>query len=98
MGYYGGRGGRLMTTLGRLARGRVSDSSGREQDDEYAASVYHGPRGNVVFNAATCWWRMVLATPPGFVNPPGKDFARADARVQRITKNLLSRMTGVRRH
>ena len=56
--------------------------------------VYDGPKGNVVFNAGTCWWNMVLSTPPGFVNPPKRDFTRDDPRVQRITKNLLDRMIG----
>ena len=35
---------------------------------------------------------MVLSTPPGFMNPPRKDFLRNDARIQRITKNILDRM------
>jgi hypothetical protein len=33
---------------------------------EYTATVYPGPAGNVVFNAATCWWATGLALPPGF--------------------------------
>jgi hypothetical protein len=37
---------------------------------------------------------MVLSSPPGFTNPPNKDFARADPRVQRITENLLARIIG----
>ena len=28
------------------------------------------PKGNLVFNAGTCWWNVVLSTPPGFQNPP----------------------------
>ncbi len=40
---------------------------------------------------------MVLSTPPGFVNPPKRDFAHEDPRVQRITKNVLDRMIGGRR-
>ena len=68
--------------------------SGTEQKPEFAAVAYDGPTGNVVFNAGTCWWSMVLSTPPGFANPPGRDFTRDDPRVQRITKNLLARMIG----
>ena len=56
--------------------------------------VYDGGAGNIVFNAGTCWWNMVLSTPPGFVTPPNKDFARADPRVQQITRNLLARIIG----
>jgi hypothetical protein len=65
---------------------------GKEKARHHAATVYDGPKGNVVFNAGTCWWNMVLSTPPGFVNPPKRDFAHEDPRVQRITKNVLDRM------
>jgi hypothetical protein len=77
-----------------LASGKLHDRRGEEQFPEYAATVYDGPTGNLVFNAATCWWSMLLATPPGFVNPPEEDFARSDPRVQRITQNLLARIIG----
>jgi hypothetical protein len=70
---------------------------GKPKAPPHAATVYDGPKGSVVFNAGTCWWNMVLSTPPGFVNPPNRDFAREDARVQRITKNVLERMIGSRR-
>lgn len=61
----------------------------------YTATVYPGPRGNFVFNASTCWWGDGLSEPPGYVRP----FAHAspegpDARVQRITANVLARMRG----
>ena len=58
----------------------------------YATTIYTAPKGNLVFNAATCWWNLVLSTPPGFQSPPRKDFRREDARIQRITKNILDRM------
>jgi hypothetical protein len=60
----------------------------------YTATVYPGPKGNVVFNAATCWWSPGLAQPPGFQRPnwQGMPSARPDARVQRITENVLSKM------
>jgi hypothetical protein len=37
-----------------------------------------------------------LSSPPGFQNPPRKDFRRNDPRIQRITKNILDRMIGTR--
>jgi hypothetical protein len=66
----------------------------------YTATVYEGPSGNTVFNAATIWWADGLAEPPGYVRPT--DFttlAGPDARVQRITRNVLDRLiaTGARR-
>ncbi len=30
----------------------------------FAATLYAGPKGNLVFNAGTCWWSMVLSSPP----------------------------------
>lgn len=77
-----------------VARSPLKSASGKGVTPEFAAVVYDGPRGNVVFNAGTCWWSMVLSSPPGFANPPGKDFTRDDPRVQRITANLLARMIG----
>ncbi|MDP9121435.1 MAG: hypothetical protein M3O15_08725 [Acidobacteriota bacterium] len=60
---------------------------------KYAATVYPGPKGNFVFNAATCWWCDGLSEPPGYQHPV---FMRArpqgpDERVQRITANLIKR-------
>ncbi|HTV19081.1 MAG TPA: N,N-dimethylformamidase beta subunit family domain-containing protein [Polyangiaceae bacterium] len=75
-----------------LASGAVTSRRGEPQSPDYAATLYDGPRGNIVFNAATCWWSMLLAAPPGFVNPPEEDFARSDPRVQRMTQNLVERM------
>jgi hypothetical protein len=79
-------------TLTVVAAGPVSDMRGNRQPDTHGAVIYDGPKGNIVFNAGTCWWNMVLSTPPGYVTPPNKDFARQDPRVQQITKNLLARM------
>jgi hypothetical protein len=58
--------------------------------------LYTARRGNLVFNAGTCWWNVVLSSPPGFQNPPRKDFRRNDPRIQRITKNILDRMIGTK--
>lgn len=66
----------------------------------YASTIYDGPKGNFVFDAATCWWNMLLSTPPLFpktLNPYGAyhghpiDFTKPDTRVQRMTENLLNR-------
>jgi hypothetical protein len=62
----------------------------------WTATIYPGPKGNFVFNAATIWWAQGLSSPPGhmlpwshWVRPHGPD-----ARVQRITRNLLKRALG----
>jgi hypothetical protein len=66
-----------------------------EQGATFTATIYPGPRGNQVFNAATIFWSEGLSAPPGHI-PPHSHFGRPlgpDARVQRITANLLERMT-----
>jgi hypothetical protein len=59
----------------------------------YAATIYPGPRNNFVFNAATIWWSDGLSAPPGYRHPSqyGANPRGPDARVQRITRNLLER-------
>jgi hypothetical protein len=58
----------------------------------YTATLYPGPKGNQVFNAATIWWGDGLSEPPGYVRPSVYTTPRGpDARVQQITRNLLDR-------
>ncbi|HVT59469.1 MAG TPA: N,N-dimethylformamidase beta subunit family domain-containing protein [Thermoanaerobaculia bacterium] len=59
----------------------------------YTATVYPGPKGNFVFNGATCWWSDGLAAPPGYQHPAlGRAQPQGpDARIQRITANLIRR-------
>jgi hypothetical protein len=79
-------------TLVVLASGKVYNRRGQQQSPDFAATLYQAPKGNIVFNAATCWWSMLLSAPPGFVNPPEEDFARSDPRVGQITQNLVEFM------
>jgi hypothetical protein len=59
----------------------------------YTATIYPGPRGNFVFNAATIWWADGLSQPPGYVRPAVYTRPQGpDPRVQRITRNLFERM------
>ncbi|MFM7167362.1 MAG: N,N-dimethylformamidase beta subunit family domain-containing protein, partial [Planctomycetaceae bacterium] len=77
-----------------LASGRTTHGSGRSGSDGfYTATIYPGPRGNFVFNAATCWWCDGLSEPPGYLRPKVYTEPRGvDRRVQRITANLLDRI------
>jgi len=77
-----------------LSEGPVFAANGA-RTGTYATTIYSARKGNLVFNAGTCWWNMVLSSPPGFRNPPRKDFLRNDPRIQRITKNVLDRMIAV---
>lgn len=64
---------------------------GGANPQQWAATIYPGPRNNFVFNAATIWWAQGLSKPPGHM-PVWSHFSRPhgpDARVQRITQNLL---------
>jgi len=67
---------------------------------DHVATIYSAPKGNFVFNAGTCWWSMLLSTPPGFKNPVCNlghegyrvlDFSKGDKRVEQITRNLFTK-------
>ena len=60
---------------------------------QWTATIYPGPKGNFVFNASTIFWCQGLSSPPGHMLP-WSHWSRPhgpDARVQRITKNLIDR-------
>ena len=70
--------------------------TGGEQESHYEATIYPGPKGNTVFNAATIFWCQGLASPPGHWLPyvhNGRPHG-PDRRVQQITKNLLAKWVG----
>jgi len=77
-----------------VAAGKTYTSS--DAESRYEATLYPGPKGNTVFNAATIFWCQGLSTPPGHWVPyvhNGRSQG-PDARVQRITKNLMDRWRG----
>lgn len=60
---------------------------------KYAATLFEGPKGNIVFNASTIFWSQGLSTPPGHILP-WSHYSRPhgpDERVQHITRNALRR-------
>ncbi|MDA7504126.1 hypothetical protein N8553_04020 [bacterium] len=66
---------------------------GGQNPQQWAATIYPGPRQNFVFNASTIFWAQGLSSPPGHVLP-WSHWSRPhgpDERVQQITHNLLSR-------
>jgi hypothetical protein len=69
---------------------------GGETLSDYAATIYPGPKGNFVFNAATIFWCQDLSMPPGHTLP-WSHWSRPhgpDPRVQQITHNVLRRAIG----
>ena len=59
----------------------------------WTATIYPGPKGNFVFNAATIFWAQGLGKPPGHMIP-WSHWNRPhgpDKRVQQITAKLLKR-------
>lgn len=69
---------------------------GGVRPQQWAATIYPGPNGNFVFNAATIFWAQGLSSPPGHVLP-WSHWSRPhgpDERVQKITENLLRRAIG----
>jgi hypothetical protein len=76
-----------------VATGPTQSSPGKPNGGVYTATVYPGPRENIVFNAATCWWADGLAAPPGYVRPRVYTSPQGpDERLQKITANILERM------
>jgi hypothetical protein len=66
---------------------------GGNNPQQWTATIYPGPKGNFVFNAATIFWAQGLSTPPGHVLP-WSHWSRPhgpDERVKKITANLLKR-------
>ena len=59
----------------------------------YAATVFPGPKGNIIFNASTIFWSQGLSSPPGHMLPWSHHSRPhgVDERVQRITRNALQR-------
>ena len=68
-------------------------TTGRSEGN-YTATIYDGPKGNIVLNAATIWWANGISSPPGHQNPSRFGMAQQgpDERVQKITHNLFQRM------
>jgi hypothetical protein len=66
---------------------------GGQTPQKWTATIYHGPKGNLVFNASTIFWAQGLSSPPGHTLP-WSHWSRPhgpDERVQQITHNLLRR-------
>ena len=74
-----------------LAEGTVW--AGGVKPAHWTATIFDGPKGNIVFNAATIFWSQALSSPPGHMLP-WSHWSRphgVDARIQRITENVLRR-------
>lgn len=67
-----------------------------EIEKTYTATVYPGPKDNIVFNAATIYWCQALSSPPGhrLPTPKRKPILGPDERVGTITRNLIDRAIG----
>src|SRR5262249_3875000 len=48
-----------------VAQGNVRPRGRNRTQGHYTATVYPGPQGNFVWNAATIWWSTGLSSPPG---------------------------------
>jgi hypothetical protein len=80
-----------------LAHSTQLNREGKPRLLPHSATVYNGPKGNLVFNAGGIWWAQGLSSPPGHVLPGypyEKDADRLqgpDPRVQRIMTNVFDR-------
>jgi hypothetical protein len=73
--------------------GQGTAFQGGTNPSPWTATIYPGPKGNYVFNAATIFWAQGLSMPPGHTLP-WSHWSRPhgpDPRVQQITRNLLER-------
>ncbi len=72
-----------------LAEGQMMPKNPRYRP--HAATIYDGPKNNVVFNAGTIWWAQGLSSPPGHVLPAHAHAKPQgpDKRVQRMMKNVF---------
>ncbi|MBO35241.1 MAG: hypothetical protein CMO64_03480 [Verrucomicrobiales bacterium] len=64
---------------------------GGREPAHWTATIYPGPKKNIIFNAATIWWPQALSSPPGHILP-WSHYSRphgVDKRVQQITQNLF---------
>ncbi len=74
-----------------VAEGKATNTDG--DIAHWTATLYPGKYENWVFNASTIWWAQGLSSPPGHLLPYSH-YGRPhgpDARVERITKNILDR-------
>ncbi|HWB05010.1 MAG TPA: N,N-dimethylformamidase beta subunit family domain-containing protein [Verrucomicrobiales bacterium] len=76
-----------------VATGPTQSAPGKPNGGTFTATVYAGPKNNIVFNAATIWWADALSAPPGYVRPSVYTTPKGpDSRVQTIMQNLLQRI------
>ena len=80
-------------------RRRARPAPAATSESHYTATIYPGPKGNIVFNASTIFWAQGLSAPPGHM-PPISHHGRPhgpDERVQRITKKCVRSDCGLSR-
>ena len=80
-----------------LAHNTPVNREGNPRMLPHSATIYNGPKGNIVFNAGGIWFAQGLSSPPGHVLP-GYPYEKAedrlqgpDPRVQRMTANVFDR-------
>jgi hypothetical protein len=78
-----------------VAHSEAKGGSGKHLSP-HVATVYDGPKGNVVFDAGSIWWAQGLSSPPGHVLPSHKAAKPQgpDSRVQCMMKNVFDRFVG----
>ncbi len=84
-----------------VATGPTESAPNEPNGGVYTATVYQGPKGNIVFNAATCWWADGLSEPPGYMRPQVYTNPQGvNEHVRQMTRNVLRKMlaTGIPRN
>ena len=71
--------------------------SGGTKPAHWTATLFDGPKKNIVCNAATIFWSQAHSSPPGPMLP-WSHWSRphgVDERIRRITANVLQRALGM---
>lgn len=80
-----------------VASGPTQSAPDKPNGGQYTATIYPGPKGNFVFNAATIWWADGLSAPPGYMRPKVYTEPKGpDPRLQQITRNILEQARNMR--
>ena len=83
----------------------ITPQNDDNESDYHVATIYNGPKNNIIFNAGTIWWSSALSNPPGYFPPQANVFRNTDSgvftyggrssgldkRIQIITSNILNK-------
>ena len=70
-----------------VAEGPMMPDNGRYSP--HAATIYDGPKDNIVFNAGSIWWAQGLSSPPGRGYAPACQTPRSGPACAALMSNVF---------